>query len=67
MTWYFWHCKLANYLTYGVIQIVFLYCCIIGLIISQNIILYKIILFCGHEILWFDDDGHVRGHLNSGC
>ena len=23
----------------------------------------EIILFCGHEILWFDDDEHVCGHL----
>ena len=24
----------------------------------------EIILFHGHGILWFDDNGHVRGHLN---
>ena len=25
----------------------------------------EIILFHEHAILWFDDDGHVRGHLKS--
>jgi len=25
----------------------------------------EIILFRGHEISWFDDIGHVRGHLHS--
>jgi len=25
----------------------------------------EIISFCGHQISWFDDIGHVRGHLNS--
>jgi len=31
----------------------------------STIIHCEIILFDGHEIPWFDDDGHVRGHLNS--
>jgi len=26
---------------------------------------FEIIIFHGHEILWIDEDVHVRGHLNS--
>jgi len=26
---------------------------------------FEIFLLRGHEILWFDYDGHIRGHLNS--
>jgi len=24
----------------------------------------EFILFHGHKLSWFDDDGHLRGHLN---
>jgi len=40
--------------------------CVLCLNIQTKTMTYcEIILFRAHKISWFDDDGQVRGHLNS--